>query len=218
MCFIMMIYLSLTKLSYFWIFLDDDRVEIIDHYQVHTAVGDTLYIQVDVSQAGLERVCTLTIRLIRQGKRLTVYSSDRQISDHENVKTLYPRITSFTCIYDTPTLRCYEFWSKEIIFISKNTETMFTRNIDDLTDCESSFDNIIMPLASEKFYTGEWLWVKVFSEILLRKNIPNVRKTLKRYAQGHFTLQELSTNKTSKITPSEVQIFSKHLLNCYGSQ
>jgi len=77
----------------------------------------------------------------------------------------------------------------------------------------------LVPIAQALVSTKEWRWIKMFGAFLLEAGDQDMKDTVKRYAEGRFSEDEVKNNKTiypllnkEEINKEDMQAFAKALL------
>lgn len=108
-------------------------------------------------------------------------------------------------------VRCYQF--SESLLVYKVDNGQFKGVTIGFIEDEKPEVNADLIVASKVLVDKkEWKWIKACGSFLLKAGDDDMKKTLKRYALGQFSQEELDLNINSEFKKEDIQVFAKQLL------
>jgi len=116
-------------------------------------------------------------------------------------------------IYNNQDLRGY-LVNYYVLYKKKGQEHFKVIHQYDLNNLDVKEYEYLIPIVKQLF-NEDWGWKELTAEFLVKANDEETIKTLKRYAEGKFTPDELGSIDWP-YTQEEIQKFSKDILSKYG--
>ncbi|OPX41903.1 hypothetical protein CLHUN_42170 [Ruminiclostridium hungatei] len=206
---IILILIGIITYVFWYIFCPNDGNEQIEvkKYEVVTSLNDKFF----VSEKLVSKFPDFTYNV-----DIFNYSSNKKelILSIENVENIEDE--KINVLYSSSNIKAYLYW-RYILIKERASESFKSISILEFEKLDINENKYLIPIAKEILYKN-WGAAHFISEFLIKSNDSDAINTIKRYAKGEFTSEEIENNEYSGYSKDEMKEYFKGLLIKYNLQ
>lgn len=206
---IILILIGIITYVFWYIFYPNDGNEQSEEkkYEVTTSLNDKFL----VSEKLVSKFPDFTYNV-----DIFNYSSDKKelILSIENVENIEDE--KISVLYSSSNIKAYLYW-RYILIKERASESFKSISILEFEKLDISENKYLIPITKEILYKN-WGAAHFISEFLIKSNDSDAINTIKRYAKGEFTSEEIENNEYSGYSKDEMKEYFKGLLLKYNLQ
>lgn len=203
------VFIGIISIAVFWYIYNKNNEKCYEEkrYEVITPLQDKFFISEKLMSKFPDYAYNVEVFDYSNTEKKSILTLD-MVEDIQEEK--------ISVLYSDIDIRAYIYW-RYIIYKEKPSEDFKSLDILEFEKLDPDKYAYLVPVAKE-IASRNWGRARSVSEFLIKSNNSDAIDTIKRYAQGKFTSEEIENNWGSYYSRDEMQDYFKSLLIKYNLQ
>jgi hypothetical protein len=190
----------------YWYMFCPENNQNENRYEVTTSLKDKFLVSEQLLNKYPDYTYNIEIFDYTNTKKKSVLKLDNVEKDANDDEISY--------LFSNDDIKAYSYINY-IIYKEKSSESFKSLWIGDIEKLDPTKYMYLIPVAKE-ITNKNWKFAHLVSEFLIKSNDSDAINTIKRYAKGEFTSEEIENNKYSGYSKDEMKEYFKGLLLKYN--
>ncbi len=187
---------------------NDKRQYVEKSYEITTSLNDKFFISEKLLGIYPEYTYDIEVFYYTNSEKKTILNLDNVEKDIDNDEIDY--------LFSSDDVRAYSYLNY-IIYKEKSSDYFKSLWLGDVEKLDTDEYSYLIPVAIEITHKN-WKFAHLVSEFIVRSKEFNAVSTIKKYAKGEFSSEEIEDNKYSGFSIQEMQEYFENLLIKYNLQ